>query len=133
MLPGGKQEFTAVAYDTENKVITGLKFKWFALIAKSGTIEKNGHGDSSKSTFTASTALGTYYDDVMVATLYNGKIGYATATVKIVDVVNLDGPKHLPVTGMNGLQLVLMALTLAAAVALAWVEHYDKTHFSGEK
>lgn len=129
ILPGGKQDFKVTAFDEDGEEINGLKYKWFVLIDKSGQIEKNGHKGSSISTFTAGSKLGTYYDDVLVATLYNGKLAYATATVKIVDVVNYKGPKRLPVTGVNGLQLVLMSLTLMAAVALAWVEHYDKTHF----
>jgi uncharacterized repeat protein (TIGR01451 family) len=132
MLPGAKQNFTATAYDKAGKVINGLKFGWFVLLDKSGTIEKLGHGDSHISAFTASSNLGTYNDTVLVATLYNGKLAYATGSVKIVDVVNYKGPQRLPVTGMNGLQLVLMGLTLMAAVALAWVEHYDKTHFKPE-
>ncbi|MFA5010264.1 MAG: hypothetical protein WC553_03540 [Patescibacteria group bacterium] len=133
LLPNGKQVFKAIGYDTDGKVIETLKFKWHVLIEKSGTIDLNGtNGDSSTSTFVAGKNLGTYYDDVLVATLYNGKIGYTVAIVKIADVVNYHGPKRLPVTGMNGLQLILLGLTLAAAVALAWVEHYDKTHFSKE-
>jgi hypothetical protein len=133
LLPNGKQVFKAIGYDTDGKVIETLKFKWHVLIEKSGTIDLNGtNGDSSTSTFVAGKNLGTYYDDVLVATLYNGKIGYTVATVKIADVVDYHGPKRLPVTGMNGLQLILLGLTLAAAVALAWVEPYDKTHFSKE-
>ena len=133
MLPGKTQLFKATAYDTEGKPIENAKFKWFVLIDKSGKINKNGDDKTThQSTFTAGEDLGTYYDTVMVATLYNGKIAYATASVAVVDVVDYRGPKRLPVTGMNGLQLLLLGLTLVAAVALAWVEHYDKTHFKKE-
>ncbi len=133
-LPGKTQLFKAIAYDTKGKAIDNAKFKWFVLINESGKIKKDGDDKTThQSTFTAGEKLGTYYDTVMVATLYNGKIAYATATVNVVDIVNYHGPKRLPVTGMNGLQLVLMVLTLAAAVALAWVEHYDKTHFKKEE
>ena len=132
LLPDSQQNFTATAYDTKGKKISGLKFGWFVLVDKSGTIEKKGHADSHVSTFTASKNLGTYYDTVLVAALYNNKLAYTTASVRIVDVANYRGPKRLPVTGINGLQIILMGLTLAAAVALAWVEHYDKTHFRSE-
>ncbi len=134
MLPGKTQLFKATAYDTEGKPIDNAKFKWFVLIDQSGTIKKDGDDKTThRSTFTAGEELGTYYDTILVATLYNGKIGYATASVAVVDVVDYKGPQRLPVTGMNGLQLVLMGLTLLAAVALAWVEHYDKTHFKATK
>ena len=130
LLPGKTQLFKATAYDTKGKPIDNAKFKWFVLIDKSGAINKNGDDETThQSTFAAGEELGTYYDTVLVATLYNGKIAYATASVAVVDVVDYRGPKRLPITGMNGLQLVLLGLTLAAAVALAWVEHYDKTHF----
>jgi len=130
LLPKGNQTFKAVGYDTEDKPIDILKFKWFVLVTGSGTIERDGHGDDSHaSVFTAGDKLGNYYDTVLAATLYNGKLAYATATVRITDVVNYKGPRKLPTTGMNGLQLILLGLTLVAAVALAWVEHYDKTHF----
>lgn len=130
LLPGKNQLFKATAYDTKGKAIDNAKFKWFVLIDESGSINKNGDDKTThQSTFTAGDELGTYYDTILVATLYNGKIAYATASVAVVDVVDYRGPKRLPVTGMNGLQLVLLGLTLAAAVALAWVEHYDKTHF----
>lgn len=130
LLPGKTQAFEATAYDTDNKKIDIAKFGWFVLIEQSGTMERGGDDETTAvSTFTASENLGKYPDTVLVASLYNGQLAYATASVDVVDVVDYRGPKRLPVTGMNGLQLVLMALTLAAAVALAWVEHYDKTHF----
>jgi len=134
LLPKGNQTFKVVGYDTDNKPIDNLKFKWFVLVIGSGVIERDGHGGNSHtSVFTAGSTLGNYYDTVLAATLYNGKLAYATATVRITDVVNYKGPRKLPTTGMNGLQLILLGLTLVAAVALAWVEHYDKTHFKQQR
>ena len=61
--------------------------------------------------------------------MYNGEIQAAMASVTIADVVNYGGPNELPSTGPNGIQLLFITLTLLSAVALAAVEHYEKTHF----
>lgn len=133
LLPGGNQTFKAIGYDMEGKEIKELIFRWF-VISGDGTIGKKGiDGDSHRSTFKAGSQLGVFYDNVLVATLYNGKLGYATATVVVTDVVDHGGPGRLPTTGVSGLQIIFMGLTLMAAVALAWVTSYEKTHFSEEK
>ncbi|MBU1357121.1 MAG: DUF11 domain-containing protein, partial [Candidatus Edwardsbacteria bacterium] len=132
LLPGGVQMFTAKGFDTENKEIKELIFRWFA-IGGGGTIEKKGiDNDSHRSIFTAGSQLGVFYDTVLVATMYNNKIGYAVATIIVADVVDYGGPTRLPTTGISGLQIIFMGLTLMAAVALAWVTSYEKTHFSKE-
>ena len=132
LLPGEKQTFTAKAYDEDGKEIENVIFRWYVL-AGGGTILKTGSKDGSHgSVFTAGQKPGIYYDTILVATLYNGKINYATAGVTVTDIVEYGGPARLPTTGISGLQLILLALTLLAAVALAWVEHYDKTHFREE-
>ncbi|MDD5605921.1 MAG: Ig-like domain-containing protein [Patescibacteria group bacterium] len=132
LLPNGVQSFSAKGYDQEGQEIEELRFKWYVL-AGGGTVQKNGLGGNSHvSAFVADDTPGIYYDTVMVATLYNGKIDYATASVYIVDIAGVGGPTALPVTGVSGLQLIFMGLTLAAAVALAWVESYEKQHFSQE-
>lgn len=126
LLPGGIKSFAAKALDTDGKEIKNALFKWY-VVAGGGTIEKDGlDEDTHKTTFTAGDELGSFYDTVLVATLYNGKFGYATASVKVADIVDI-GPGNLPTTGVSGIQLIFMAITLAAAVALAWVEHYEKT------
>jgi uncharacterized repeat protein (TIGR01451 family) len=129
-LPNGVQTFVAKGYDQFGKEIPELKFKWYTL-AGGGNVQKDGLSeDNHKTAFVAGDQPGVYYDTVMAATLYNGEIGYATASVYIVDVTAIGGPTSLPVTGMSGLQLIFIAMTLAAAVALAWVESYEKQHFS---
>ncbi|MEZ4210357.1 MAG: hypothetical protein R3B38_01435, partial [Patescibacteria group bacterium] len=128
VLPGGIKSFKVTAYDQDNAVIENAKFKWY-VVAGGGTIEKNGiNGDSQQSIFTAGQDLGLFQDTVLVATIFNGEFGFATADIKVSDIVDMDGPQGLPTTGVNSLQLLFMALTLLAAVGLAWVEHYDKTH-----
>lgn len=132
LLPNGVQSYTAKGFDQEDKEIPELKFKWYVL-AGGGSIEKDGvGGDSHTSAFVANNQPGAYFDTVLVATLYNGEIGYAVASVYIVDVTDLGGPTALPTTGISSLQFIFIALTLAAAVALAWVESYEKQHFSAD-
>ena len=126
MLPGDVKKFKVTAYDTEGEVIENARFKWY-VVAGGGTIEKDGtDGASSQTEFVAGQDLGIFYDTVLVATLYNGQFGFATASVQVTDIVGYVGDV-LPTTGINLLQIIFMALTLVAAVALAWVEHYDKT------
>ncbi|AKM84878.1 MAG: subtilisin-like protein serine protease [candidate division Kazan bacterium GW2011_GWA1_50_15] len=132
LLPGEMQTFVAKGYDTDGKEIKSLVFRWYVL-AGGGTILKQGAaGDSHTSKFTAGQKPGVYHDTVLVATMYNDKIDYATADVAVADIVGYGGPARLPTTGISGLQLILLGLTLIAAVALAWVEHYDKTYFQND-
>ena len=128
VLPGGVKLFTAKGYDTEGKEIDELVFSWY-ILAGGGTIMKSGLGDDSHtSRFTAGMLPGVYYDTVMVAAYYNGGIVADTATVRVARVVNYGAPGQLPSTGpVNGIQLIFMILTLLSAVALAAVEHYEKT------
>jgi len=129
VLPGGARTFKAAGYDTDGKEIKELKFSWY-IIGGGGTILKKGlTKDNHSSTFTAGKIPGVYSDTVLVAAMYNGEIQAATASVTIMDVVNYGGPDELPSTGPNGIQLLFIVLTLLAAVALAAVEHYEKTHF----
>lgn len=126
LLPGDMQGFSVKAYDLDDNEIKGLKFKWY-VIAEGGTIEKDGiDGDSTVSLFTAGDTPGEYLNTVLVATLYNKQLSYSTADINVVDMVDFPGG-HLPITGMNTLQIIFMLLTLVSAVALAWVEHYEKT------
>ncbi len=126
-LPNGLVQFKATAYDAEGEMIENAEFAWF-VVGGGGTIMKTGlPEDSSASLFTAGEELGLFNDTVLVATLYNDKLGTASASVKILDLAALAAPGTLPSTGPNGLQLILIAITLLAAVALAWVEHYEKT------
>jgi len=69
----------------------------------------------------------------MVAAFYNGVIQSDMATVKILDIVEFDGIDHLPSTGPNGIQWLFIILILLSAIALAAVEHYEKTHFEEGK
>ena len=132
VLPNGARTFKAVGYDTEGAEIKELKFSWY-VIGGGGTILKKGlRKDNHSSTFTAGQLPGVYADTVLVATLYNGEIQAAMASVTVMDVVNYGGPGELPSTGPNGIQLLFMTLTLLSAVALAAVEHYEKTHFYEE-
>lgn len=126
LLPGGVKSFSAVALDTAGKPIDNAIFKWY-VVAGGGVIEKDGvENDSHQSVFTAGEELGSFYDTILVATIYNGQFNYATASIRVADLADyMDG--GLPTTGVSGIQLIFMVLTLAAAVALAWVEHYDKT------
>lgn len=133
LLPGGIKSFAARALDAEGKEIENAEFRWY-VIAGGGSIEKEGINDNShESVFTAGEELGSFYDTIIVATLYNGEFGYATASIRVSDVVEYDGPTGLPTTGVSSLQVIFTILTLTAAVALAWVEHYDKTHFAKGK
>jgi len=127
--PGGSVVFEAKGFDTEGEEITELKFFWF-VINGGGTILEEGLKDSPAQTiFTAGETKGIYPNTVLLATKYNGVIKGATATVYVGDVTDLGGP-ILPSTGPNGLQWFFLGLILMASVALAWVEHYDKTHFA---
>lgn len=133
LLPGGIQTFEAIGYDLEGKEIDELIFRWYA-IGGGGTIQKEGlDSDSHVSVFTAGNELGVFYDTVLVATLYNGTLGFATATVIVVDIADYGGPARLPTTGISSLQIIFLGLTLAAAVALAWVTSYEKTHFKEKR
>ncbi len=126
LLPGDMQGFSVKAYDQDGKEIEGLKYKWY-VIASGGTIEKDGiDGDSTVSLFTAGEEPGRYLSTVLVATLYNGQLAYVTADIDVVDILGLG---RLPITGINALQAIFMLLTLLSAIGLAWVEHYEKTHF----
>ncbi|MBN2585379.1 Ig-like domain-containing protein, partial [Patescibacteria group bacterium] len=132
VLPGGVRTFKAVGYDTDGAKIDELKFSWY-VIGGGGTVLKKGlSADNHSTTFTAGTIPGIYADTVLVATLYNGEIQAAMASVTIADVINYGGPGELPSTGVNGIQMLFIVLTLLAAVALAAVEHYEKTHFYEE-
>jgi len=125
VLPGGFASFSAKGYDTDSKEIKELMFGWY-VIADGGSIIKTG---TNTATFTAGYILGTYYDTVMVAAYYNGEIKYTTATVRITGIVEYGGPDQLPSTGPTGIQWLFIGLILISAVALAMVEHYEKTHF----
>ena len=129
VLPGGVRTFKAEGFDATGKAIPELKFSWY-VISGGGTILKKGLSkDNHASVFTAGKIPGVYADTVLVATMYNGEIQAALASVTVADVVNYGGPGELPSTGPNGIQLLFIVLTLLSAVALAGVEHYEKTHF----
>ncbi len=129
LLPGSAKSFTTIGYDQDGQEIENLKVKWY-VVAGGGEIVKDGiEGNNHQSIFTAGNKTGTYYDTVLVGTIYNKKFAFATATIKIADVVTYRGPARLPTTGFSSLQFIFMGLTLCAAVALAWVEHYEKTYF----
>ena len=129
VLPSGVRTFKAEGFDTTGKEVKELKFSWY-VISGGGTILKKGLSkDNHSSVFTAGKIPGIYADTVLVATMYNGEIQAALASVTVADVVNYGGPGELPSTGPNGIQLLFIVLTLLSAVALAGVEHYEKTHF----
>ncbi|MFH0905676.1 MAG: Ig-like domain-containing protein [bacterium] len=133
MLPNDAQTFYVAGYDERGREIKNLAFKWYATVPEAGVITSGVSSDSHRASFTANDQVGTFRDAVTVVALYNGKIKYATADVRISDVVEYTGgPASLPVSGWTGLQWIFMSLTLVAAVLLAWVEHYDKTHFPSE-
>ena len=126
--PGGVKVFTAKGYDTEGKEIKELVFSWY-IVAGGGTIMKRGLiTNNHSSRFTAGRTPGVYYDTVMVAAYYNGNIAADTATVRVARIINYGAPGQLPSTGPNGLQMIFIILTLMSAVALAAVEHYEKTY-----
>ena len=125
VLPGGFTSFSTKGYEADGKEIKELVFGWY-VIADGGSIAKTG---TNTATFTAGYILGTYHNTVMVAAYYNGEIKYTTATVRITDIVGYGGPGQLPSTGPNGIQWLFIGLILISAVALAMVEHYEKTHF----
>ena len=125
VLPGGFTSFSTKGYEADGKEIKELVFGWY-VIADGGSIAKTG---TNTATFTAGYILGTYYNTVIVAAYYNGEIKYTTATVRITDIVGYGGPGQLPSTGPNSIQWLFIGLILLSAVALAMVEHYEKTHF----
>ncbi|OGB74080.1 hypothetical protein A2V68_02530 [candidate division Kazan bacterium RBG_13_50_9] len=130
VLPGAIQAFTAQGFDTENKEIEELKFSWYVIRGGGTILKKGSDGNGHTTNFTAGLKPGVYTDTVLVATLYNGKIQAALATVRVADVVDYGGPGRLPSTGPNGIQLLFISLTLLSAVALAAVEHYEKTQLA---
>lgn len=127
LLPGGLKSFKATAKDTLGNTIDNAVFKWY-VVAGGGTIETDGvAGDTHNTVFTAGQEVGTFYDTIIVGTVYNGKFGFATASVKVTDLAGYAG---LPITGVSTIQMIFFILTMITAVALAWVEHYDKTHYT---
>lgn len=127
LLPGGLKSFKAVAKDTLGNEIENAVFKWY-VVAGGGTIETNGvDGNTHNTVFTAGQEVGTFYDTIIVGTVYNGKFGFATASIKVTDLAGYAG---LPITGISTIQMIFFILTMITAVALAWVEHYDKTHYA---
>lgn len=132
ILPSESKTFYAQGYDNTDRAIPYLEFTWYTPSYNDGDITDIS-STTDKAIFTAGETVGTFYDAIMVVAMYNGKIKYATTDIAITDMVEYEQPTHLPVSGWNGLQLIFMALTLAAAVLLAWVEHYDKTHFKPNK
>jgi len=125
VLPGESKTFYAQGYDSTGRAIENLIFKWYTP-SDGGTLDTD---NASQVVFTANKTIGTFYDAAMVVAMYNGVIKYATTDVMITDVVEYQQPTTLPVSGWNGLQIIFIILTLTAAVLLAWVEYYDKTHF----
>jgi hypothetical protein len=148
MLPGANTQITANAVDAEGNPVEGLEYTWYVL-AGGGTILKHGLADlespeiaiqqlvedgaaveipvansSNTTIFTAGEEVGIFPDTIMVATLYNGKVSFATISVAVGDPATIGD--MLPTTGINGLQIILLGLTFLAAVALAWVESYEK-------
>jgi len=130
LLPGKKQMFIAKGFDAESKEIAGLQFGWY-VISGGGTIAQPITGSNS-ATFTAGKTAGVYYDTVMAAAWYNGDLRGGYATVRVAQVIDY-GWGNLPSTGPNGIQVILIILMLLSAVALAEVEHYEKTHFPAKK
>jgi uncharacterized repeat protein (TIGR01451 family) len=130
LFAGDSANFEARAIDTEGNVIENAKFGWF-VINGGGQILKNGlNGQSNQSVFTAGLQKGEFDKTILVATLYNGKLQAAVATVSVVDLNDFNGGK-LPSTGINGLQMLFFAIAILAGIALAWVESYEKQHFGG--
>ncbi|MFA6398322.1 MAG: Ig-like domain-containing protein [Patescibacteria group bacterium] len=130
LVPGAAKIFSATGYDQDGQEINELVFSWY-VIAGGGTILKAGSIDNNhNSRFIAGKIPGVYYDTVMVAAYYNGNILADNATVRVARVINYGAPGTLPSTGPNGIQLLFMILTLISAVALAAVEHYEKTYLT---
>ncbi|HCR42012.1 TPA: hypothetical protein DIV45_01440 [Patescibacteria group bacterium] len=130
ILPGGVKVFGAKAYDTLGKEIKEVRFSWY-IIAGGGTIMRHGLAeDNHQSRFSAGRIAGVYRDTVLVATYYNHDIMTDLATVRVARTITYGAPGTLPSTGLNGIQWVFMVLTLLAAVALAAVEHYEKTYLA---
>ncbi|MBU1092531.1 Ig-like domain-containing protein, partial [Patescibacteria group bacterium] len=128
ILPGGVKVFGAKAYDTLGNEIKEVQFSWY-IIAGGGTIMRHGLAeDNHTSRFTAGNIPGVYYDTVLVATYYNHDIMTDLANVRVARTIAYGYPGGLPSTGLNGIQWIFMILTLLAAVALAAVEHYEKTY-----
>jgi len=132
-LPEGIIKFQAQAYDTEGEIIENAIFAWFVVGGGGKALSSGLEEDSSTTLFTAGEELGIFENTLLVATLYNGKVESASASVAVVDLLALAKPGTLPSTGPNGLQLLLITITLLAAVALAWVEHYERTYLREEK
>ncbi len=130
LVPGATKTFTATGYDTEGKEITTLVFSWY-VVAGGGTILKAGlPGNNHTSKFTAGRVPGVYYNTVMAVAYYNGNIMADNATVRVARVISYGAPGTLPSTGPNGIQILFMILTLISAIALAAVEHYEKTYLA---
>lgn len=130
ILPGGVRVFNAKAYDTLGNEIKEVEFSWY-IIAGGGTIMRHGLADNNHtSRFTAGDIPGVYNDTVLVATYYNHDIMTDLATVRVARTIAYGYPGGLPSTGLNGIQWIFMILTLLAAVALAAVEHYEKTYLT---
>ncbi|MBU1083440.1 hypothetical protein KKE14_03365, partial [Patescibacteria group bacterium] len=107
-----------------------LQFGWYA-IAGGGSITQPITG-SNTATFLAGGTPGVYYDTVMAAALYNDTLLGGYATVRVARVLDY-GWGSLPSSGPNGIQIIFIILMLLSAVALAEVEHYEKTHFPAKK
>lgn len=124
--------FKAVAYDTEGNVIDNAKFFWFVINGGGQILEKGIEGDSATTTFTAGDKLGFYGQTVLVATMYNKTLRATVADVAVVDLsdyVAANGGK-LPATGPNQLQMIFLSIAVLSGIALAWVESYEKQHFT---
>ena len=133
ILPGGVRVFNAKAYDALGNEIKEVQFSWY-IIAGGGTIMRHGLAeDNHTSRFTANNIPGVYNDTVLVATYYNHDIMTDLATVRVARTIAYGYPGSLPSTGLNGIQWIFMILTLLAAVALAAVEHYEKTYLAKAK
>jgi len=128
LVPGSMRAFEAKGYDTEGNLIENLSFGWY-VIASGGYIDKI---NPTNAMFQAGYTPGVYKNTVMAAAYYNGVIKSDLATVIVADV-GYTPPGHLPSTGPNGIQWLFIALILVSAVALAAVEHYEKTHFEEVK
>jgi hypothetical protein len=133
LIPGAGRTFNVKGYDKDGKEIDSLVFSWY-VIAGGGTIQKTGLPDNNHSSrFTAGKTPGVYYDTVMAVAYYNGNIVAGTATVRVARVISYGRPGELPSTGPNGIQLLFMILTLISAIALAAVEHYEKTYLAKQQ
>lgn len=127
VLPNGYKLFTAKGFDIDGNEIDELMFSWY-VIAGGGKITKLGLVDNNHtSRFTAGKIPGVYWDTVMAVAYYNGGILAGNATVRVARVVDYGRSGSLPSTGPNGIQILFMILTLISAIALAAVEHYEKT------